>query len=87
MLSSTFSPILLTLIITLLVVITALIGGITILYRQINGYQADVENYRALQAGVGGGHAMNNDLQSNFSISRNTNRNHDYDDDSFNVIE
>lgn len=87
MIASTFSPILLSLIITLLVVITALIGGITVLYRQLNGYQADVENYRALQATAGAGSASNTELTNGFSVLRGRDHLRDDDDDSFNVIE
>lgn len=53
--SSHFSSVLLSLIITLVVIIAFLVGGITVLYRQISSFRDDLENFKALQAQFTGG--------------------------------
>mmetsp|Transcript_15710 Transcript_15710/g.15848 ORF Transcript_15710/g.15848 Transcript_15710/m.15848 type:complete len:328 (-) Transcript_15710:65-1048(-) len=90
-LSTTFSPMLYSLIITLLIIISLLVGGITILYRQIYAYKSDVENYQALQGNGGGG--IGNDISNNFrfdgsdSLGKSYRNEPENDSNLFGVIE
>jgi len=47
--SGAASPVILGLIITLMVITGLLVSGIVLVFRQINAYRDDVENYRALR--------------------------------------